>query len=101
MPAIIQKFRVQHPDIELQHIASSKNLRFHGRFHIAYMLEEDYVSVWDDDILPRTEWLAYCVDYSRTNLFFLSEFNTSLTISFADASVCSIHLSRTFLSLQF
>jgi hypothetical protein len=51
----------------LQHIASSKNLRFHGRFHIAYMLEEDYVSVWDDDMLPRTEWLAYCVDYSRTN----------------------------------
>ena len=64
--AIIQKFRVQHPDIELQHIASSKNLRFHGRFHIAYMLEEDYVSVWDDDMLPRTEWLAYCVEYSRT-----------------------------------
>jgi hypothetical protein len=56
--AIIQKFRVQHPDIELQHIASSKNLRFHGRFHIAYMLEEDYVSVWDDDMLPRTEWLG-------------------------------------------
>jgi hypothetical protein len=26
--AIIQKFRVQHPDIELQHIASSKNLRY-------------------------------------------------------------------------
>jgi hypothetical protein len=21
----------------------------------------------DDDMLPRTEWLAYCVDYSRTN----------------------------------
>lgn len=65
--AIIQQFRRQHPDIELQHIASSKNLRFHGRFHIAYMLEEDYVSVWDDDMLPRTEWLAYCVEYSRTH----------------------------------
>ena len=50
---IIQTFRLLHPRVELQHIAASKNLRFHGRFHIAYMMRESYVSVWDDDVLKR------------------------------------------------
>ncbi|XP_063423720.1 uncharacterized protein LOC134707668 [Mytilus trossulus] len=62
----IKIFRIQNPKIEIQHIASSKNLRFHGRFHIAYMLEEDYVSVWDDDLEIGKEWLKYCVDLSKT-----------------------------------
>ena len=61
----IQTFRLLHPRVELQHIAASKNLRFHGRFHIAYMMRESYVSVWDDDVLPRSEWLQYCVDFSK------------------------------------
>lgn len=64
---IIKKFRQDHPEVEVQHIASSRNLRYHGRFHIAYMLTEDYVSVWDDDIMPRRDWIRYCVEYSRAH----------------------------------
>ena len=63
----IRTFRLLHPGVELQHIAASKNLRFHGRFHIAYMMKEPYVSVWDDDILPRPEWLEYCIQFSKSH----------------------------------
>ena len=65
--SIIQKFRVQHPHFEVQHIASSKNLRFHGRFYLAYMLRETYVSVWDDDVLPGSKWLEHCVKVSKAH----------------------------------
>ena len=61
----IDEFRKAHSDIELQFIASSKNLRFHGRFHIAYMMNETYVSIWDDDMSPKRQWLEYCVQFSR------------------------------------
>ena len=64
---ITQTFRLLHPQVELQHIAASKNLRFHGKFHVAYMMKESYVSVWDDDVFPRPEWLQYCVDFSKSH----------------------------------
>ena len=63
----IQDYREKYRHIELQHIASSKNLRYHGRFHMAYMMKEDYVSVWDDDMLPKSQWLQYSIEYSRKN----------------------------------
>ncbi|XP_063402266.1 uncharacterized protein LOC134686530 [Mytilus trossulus] len=62
----INIFRKGNPKIDIQHIASSKNLRFHSRFHIAYLLKEDYISVWDDDMTIGKEWLKYCVDLSKT-----------------------------------
>ena len=58
-------FRGSHPEIEVQFIASSKNLRFHGRFHVAYMMNETYVSIWDDDVSPRSQWLDFCVNFSK------------------------------------
>ena len=64
---IILNFRQRHPHIELQHIASSKNLRFHGRFHVAYMMKEDWVSIWDDDVQPKSMWLQYSIEYSENN----------------------------------
>ncbi len=64
---IILNFRKRHPHIELQHIASSKNLRFHGRFHMAYMMQEDWVSIWDDDVQPKSQWLQYSIEYSKKN----------------------------------
>ena len=63
----ISHFRKMHPSTEIQHIASSKNLRYHGRFYKAYMMRETYVSVWDDDIFPKSQWLQYCVDHSKSN----------------------------------
>ena len=64
---VITDFRKTNPEIEIQHIASSKNLRFHGRFYIAYMMQETYVSIWDDDLIPKSQWLEYCVKYSKSN----------------------------------
>ena len=63
----IQKFRLHHPNMEIQHIASSKNLRFHGRFYVAYMMRETYVSIWDDDMFPESEWLEHCVNFSKSH----------------------------------
>ena len=63
----IHKFRLRYPNIEIQHLASSKNLRFHGRFHVAYMMRHTYVSIWDDDMLPESEWLEYCVKFSKSH----------------------------------
>ncbi len=62
---IIAKFRRKYKNIEIDHIASSRNLKYHKRFHVAYMMKEDWVSIWDDDIQPKTEWLQYCIDYSK------------------------------------
>ena len=62
---IITEFRKTHPHMEIEHIASSKNLRYHGRFYMAYMMKETYVSVWDDDMFPKSQWLQYCVDQSK------------------------------------
>ena len=61
----IEHFHSKHPKIEIQHIASSKNLRFHGRFYMAYMMKETYVSIWDDDVIPQSEWLQHCVELSK------------------------------------
>ena len=62
---VITDFCKPYHKIEIQHIASSKNLRFHGRFYIAYMMQETYVSVWDDDIIAKSQWLEFCVDFSK------------------------------------
>ena len=64
---IITNFRVNYPNLEIQHIAASKNLRFHGRFYIAYLMQETYVSIWDDDMFPKSQWLEYYVNISKSN----------------------------------
>ena len=64
---VVYDFRKMYPNVQLMHIASSKNLRFHGRFHLAYMMKESFVSVWDDDVLPGNQWLEYCINYSLSH----------------------------------
>ena len=64
---VVHKFRKRYPNVEIIHIASSKNLRFHGRFHLAYMMKESFVSVWDDDVLPSSKWIEYCINYSMSH----------------------------------
>ena len=64
-------FRKKYPNVQIIHIASSKNLRFHGRFHLAFMMKESFVSIWDDDVLPEKQWIEYCVNYSMTHNYAL------------------------------
>ena len=55
---MIADFWQSHSDMETQHIAESKNLRYHGRFYIPYIMQETYVSVWDDDIIAKSQHLV-------------------------------------------
>ncbi len=61
----IIEFRRRYRHIEFDHIASSRNLRYHSRFHIAYLMKEEWVSIWDDDVHPKTQWLQHCIEYSK------------------------------------
>ena len=31
------------------------------------MMNETYVSIWDDDMSPRSQWLEYCVNFSKSH----------------------------------
>ena len=31
------------------------------------MMRETYVSIWDDDVLPGSEWLEHCVNFSKSH----------------------------------
>lgn len=49
----------------IMYIESSGNLKFHGRFHLAYLLNTDYVSVWDDDVIPSSNFVEQSIKYSK------------------------------------
>ena len=68
---VLLTFRKNYPNIQIIHIASSKNLKYHARFHLAFMMKESFVSVWDDDVLPEKQWIEYCVNYSMANNYAL------------------------------
>lgn len=59
------RHREVHPEIPLHHVLFSRNTRYHGRFHVAYLAETEYVSVWDDDVVPGREWLEFTVEQSK------------------------------------
>lgn len=67
--SVIKEYQIKFKNIDFQHIAASKNLRFHWRFHVAFMQKEDYVSIWDDDVYAKKQWLEYSLQYSRKHNF--------------------------------
>lgn len=67
--SIIYDFRNRYRYIEFLHIASSKNMRFHWRFHVAFIQKEKYVSIWDDDVYAKKQWLEHSLEYSRQHNF--------------------------------
>lgn len=44
-----------------EHIHSSKNFKFHGRFALPLLLNTEYTVILDDDTLPNSHWLDKCV----------------------------------------
>jgi len=43
-------------------VVSNTNWKFWGRFALANMVRTRYVCLFDDDILPQTNWLKNCLD---------------------------------------
>eukprot|EP00923_Selenidium_pygospionis_P040573 GHVN01070046.1.p1 GENE.GHVN01070046.1~~GHVN01070046.1.p1 ORF type:complete len:739 (+),score=19.01 GHVN01070046.1:676-2892(+) len=54
--------------IPIDIVTSSSNTRYHVRFHFAYaMSNATYISIWDDDILPGSDWLKYNIEFSKSH----------------------------------
>ena len=51
----------------IHYVYSSVNLKYHGRFHLAYLMETDYVSIWDDDVIPASTFVHESIKYSPRN----------------------------------
>jgi hypothetical protein len=49
-------------------IVSNSNWKFWGRFALANMVRTPYISLFDDDILPQTNWLKNCLATYATGL---------------------------------
>ncbi len=46
-------------------IKSDENLKFHGRFAFAHIIQTKYVAIFDDDIIPGKNWLDNCLKLSQ------------------------------------
>jgi len=43
-------------------VVSNTNWKFWGRFALANMVRTQYVCLFDDDVLPQTNWIKNCLD---------------------------------------
>ena len=43
-------------------VVSNTNWKFWGRFALANMVRTQYVCLFDDDVLPQTDWIKNCLD---------------------------------------
>lgn len=43
-------------------VVSNTNWKFWGRFSLANMVRTQYVCLFDDDVLPQTNWIKNCLD---------------------------------------
>jgi hypothetical protein len=48
----------------LQLIKSSVNLKYFGRFSLAYYINTEYAWILDDDVIPSTTWIERCIQRS-------------------------------------
>ena len=83
----IEQVKKQFNSIIIHTITTTKNMKFHGRFLLPFLIQTDYTSIWDDDIVPGTKWLERAVNTSRAtgnslvgangrNIYKISNFNT-------------------------
>ena len=63
--SIVAQIKLQFKSIIINVITTTKNLKFHGRFLLPFVIETDYTSIWDDDIIPGPRWLERAVNTSR------------------------------------
>jgi UDP-N-acetylglucosamine 2-epimerase (non-hydrolysing) len=67
--SVVQKWKAESKSgmpVSLVHF--DENSRYHGRFHVAYLMSSaEYVSVWDDDVTVGKGWVQHCIEVSRAN----------------------------------
>lgn len=63
----ISMFKKKYVNISVAYTHHMQNSRFHARFFTAYMLDTEFVSVWDDDQIPASLWLENSVKLSLQN----------------------------------
>lgn len=61
----IAQVKLRFRSIIINVITTTKNLKFHGRFLLPFLIETDYTSIWDDDMIPGRRWLERAVNTSR------------------------------------
>ena len=55
----------QYQDGSWDHVQSSTNSKYHGRFTLPLLFESEYTAVFDDDTIPAPKWLEHCVNTSK------------------------------------
>lgn len=45
----------------------NQNTKFHGRFAIAMLVKTEYVSFFDDDVIPGKKWFENCLNTLKTH----------------------------------
>jgi hypothetical protein len=68
--SILQLWKAKpgHDNMHVSLIHFEENSKYHGRFHVAYLMSNaEYVSVWDDDVTVGTEWVQSCIEVSKAN----------------------------------
>ena len=55
----------QYQDGSWEHIQSSTNLKYHGRFTLPLLFTSEYTAIFDDDTIPAPQWLDHCITTSK------------------------------------
>lgn len=48
----------------VEYITCDTNWKFHARFALALVCQTDYISIFDDDIIPGSDWYKNCLRYA-------------------------------------
>lgn len=55
----------QYQDGSWEHVRSSTNLKYHGRFTLPLLFSSPYTAIFDDDTIPAPKWLEHCIETSK------------------------------------
>eukprot|EP00960_Hanusia_phi_P072033 767689-Hanusia_phi.AAC.4 len=61
---LVSQFQYSNPHIAIHLGKFDPDVPRIVRFHLAYMLDTEYVSMWDNDVVPGNEWLLKSMKYS-------------------------------------
>mmetsp|Transcript_11831 Transcript_11831/g.18652 ORF Transcript_11831/g.18652 Transcript_11831/m.18652 type:complete len:941 (-) Transcript_11831:1611-4433(-) len=55
----LRAFRRENPGVDIKHVQSEANMKFHGRFLLPLSFGTEFACIWDDDVLPTDSWLQW------------------------------------------
>lgn len=60
-----EKEQIKINDHDIKVVYSDFNFKFHGRFAFALLAKSDYISIFDDDVIPGKMWLEHSLEYCK------------------------------------